>query len=241
MTLRILLAESNITAQTMGMKILVAAGHNVVTVSNGVAAVKKITEVQLDVVLLDIYLPGCGGIEICEKMKATPQMKQISVLLTVGKMDPFRTEEGIKAKADGFIIKPFETSHLIPLVGKLAQRVRPPEAAMSPCITVPKFGNSAYQPPRQSKGSESVDGPESTVAAERAPSAFSRQQSEQICDVCGCVNRKDAFVCQRCDVPLPSSVTSFRLGASRVHGFPIQAQNSQAASICASLAVKKTQ
>ena len=38
--------------------------------SNGAAAVKKIAEVKPDLVILDIYMPGYTGLEVCERVKA---------------------------------------------------------------------------------------------------------------------------------------------------------------------------
>jgi CheY-like chemotaxis protein len=164
--LRILLAESNIAAQKQGMKILASAGHDVTTVSNGLAAIKRIADFHPNVLLLDVYLPGYDGIEVCEKVKATSEMAPISVLLTAGKMEPFRAAECKKSKADGFVTKPFEAGELIVAVEKLAERIHPAEAVTSRC--------------------------------------------REVCDVCGYINQENAFACQNCDVPLPSSVMSSR-------------------------------
>jgi hypothetical protein len=43
------------------------------------------------------------------------------------------------------------------------------------------------------------------------PSSVSQQPGTETCDVCGYVNRGHAFVCEQCDVPLPSSVLSFKV------------------------------
>jgi len=43
------------------------------------------------------------------------------------------------------------------------------------------------------------------------PSVSAHESGVEICDVCGYVNREHAFVCVQCDVPLPSSVLSFRV------------------------------
>jgi len=127
--LRILLAESNIAAQQLGMKILATADHDVVTVSNGLAAIARIADFQPEVLLLDVNLPGYGGIEVCEKVKATSE--KAPVLLTVGKMAPFRAEECKRAKADGFVTKPFDAGELIVAIENLAERVHPAQALTS--------------------------------------------------------------------------------------------------------------
>jgi two-component system, OmpR family, KDP operon response regulator KdpE len=133
-SLRVLLADDSVIAQTMGKNILGAAGYDVVTVSNGLAAAKKIADLHPDIVVLDVYMPGYTGIEVCEKTKLDAATAQIPILLTVGKMEPFRSEEAIKVKADGLIIKPFEIQVLLTVVGRLAQRVHPLQPALSPRV-----------------------------------------------------------------------------------------------------------
>jgi CheY-like chemotaxis protein len=121
--LKILLADDSMTAQNMGKKILTEAGYEVVAVSNGAAAVKKIAEHKPDVVVLDVYMPGYTGLEVCERVKSAIETSKIPVLLTVGKMEPFKPEEGARVKADGVIVKPFEASDLLAAVQKLEQRL----------------------------------------------------------------------------------------------------------------------
>jgi CheY-like chemotaxis protein len=125
-SLKILLADDSMTAQNMGKKILTEAGYDVTTVSNGAAAVKKVTEIHPDILVLDIYMPGYSGLEVCERVKAALDTARTPVLLTVGKMEPFRPEDGMRVKADGVIIKPFEATDLIAVVKKLADRIAPP-------------------------------------------------------------------------------------------------------------------
>ncbi len=62
--MKILLADDSVTAQNMGKKILSEAGHEVVCVSNGAAALKKVSEQEPDLVILDIYMPGYSGLEV---------------------------------------------------------------------------------------------------------------------------------------------------------------------------------
>jgi CheY-like chemotaxis protein len=121
--LKILLADDSTTAQNMGKKILTEAGYEVVAVSNGAAAVKKIAEHKPDMIVLDVYMPGYTGLEVCERVKSAIETNKIPVLLTVGKMEHFLPEEGARVKADGVIVKPFEASDLLAAVQKLEQRL----------------------------------------------------------------------------------------------------------------------
>ena len=122
MSLKVLLADDSMTAQNMGKKILAESGYDVTTVSNGAAAVKKIAEVKPDVVILDIYMPGYTGLEVCERVRANMDTANLPVLLTVGKMEPYRAEDGAKVRADGVIVKPFEATDLLAVVKKMAEK-----------------------------------------------------------------------------------------------------------------------
>ena len=62
MALKILLADDSMTAQNMGKKILVEAGYEVIAVSNGAAAVKKIAEHKPDLVVADPPRAGLGRV-----------------------------------------------------------------------------------------------------------------------------------------------------------------------------------
>ncbi len=122
---KILLADDSVTAQNMGRKILSDAGYEVVTVNNGSAALKKIAEQKPDLVILDVYMPGYGGLEVCQRIKEERETLAIPVLLTVGKLEPFKPEEARRVRADGHLVKPFEASELLGALTKLEDRIVP--------------------------------------------------------------------------------------------------------------------
>jgi DNA-binding response OmpR family regulator len=123
--MKILLADDSVTAQNMGKKILSEAGHEVVTVSNGAAAAKKIAEIKPELVLLDVFMPGYSGLELCERLRNAAETSKLPVLLTVGRMEPYSPNDGTRVKADGVIVKPFEASDLTAAVDRLAEKIQP--------------------------------------------------------------------------------------------------------------------
>jgi len=122
---KILLADDSVTAQNMGRKILADAGYEVITVNNGSAALKKIAEQKPDLIVLDVYMPGYSGLEVCQRLKEVGETARIPVLLTVGKLEPFKPEEAKRVRADAFIVKPFEASELLSALSKLEDKVVP--------------------------------------------------------------------------------------------------------------------
>ncbi len=125
MPTKILLADDSMTAQKMGKEILISAGYEVVAVSNGAAAAKKLAD-KYGCIILDINMPGYTGFELCEKIRANMDIAKTPVLLTIGKMEHYEPTEVQRVKADGVIIKPFEATDLIATIQKLMEKAAPP-------------------------------------------------------------------------------------------------------------------
>jgi CheY-like chemotaxis protein len=129
---KILLADDSVTAQNLAKKILTDVGYDVVAVSNGAAAMKKITSERPDLLILDVYMPGYTGLEICEKVKGAAETAGTPVLLTVAPMEPFNPADSNRVRADGVILKPFEARDLLPAVEKLQERTAASRGASIP-------------------------------------------------------------------------------------------------------------
>ena len=66
-----------------------------------------------DLVLLDVRMPELNGLEVCKRLKSDPNRKHIPIIIFSAKtLDP-HIEEGLKAGADEYITKPFNSSHLL--------------------------------------------------------------------------------------------------------------------------------
>jgi CheY-like chemotaxis protein len=177
----VLLADDSVTAQNMGRRILVDAGYEVITVNNGSSALKKITEEKPDLIVLDVYMPGYGGLEVCQRIREAPETARIPVLLTVGKLEPFKADEARRVRADAFIIKPFEASELLTALTSLEDKiVAQPIGPMRGTLNVPEepikdYGDkdrgwrSRLRIPSRAKSREAE--PESAPATHPAPPA----------------------------------------------------------------------
>ena len=180
----VLLADDSVTAQNMGRRILTDAGYEVITVNNGSAALKKIHEVRPDLIVLDVYMPGYGGLEVCQRLKESGETMKIPVLLSVGKMEPFKAEEAKRVRADAHIVKPFEASELLAALAKLEDRIVPQaESSKGRKTKKPSFwhddnaqpqpdlsGNAEYLAQvKERKSSTTEEAPPEPVAEEPAP------------------------------------------------------------------------
>ena len=114
----ILVADDSPIIQRKAQQILEDKGFEVETVSNGVAAVKKLPALRPVLVLADVSMPGKDGYEVCEFVKTSAQMPRVPVLLVGSDLEPYDEERGAKVKADGIIKKPFSPHELIAMVTK---------------------------------------------------------------------------------------------------------------------------
>src|ERR1035441_7943425 len=88
----------SISVTASGRFCLADAGYDVVTVNNGSAALKRIAEIKPDLIVLDVYMPGYSGLEVCQRLKDAAETEHIPVLLTVGKLEPFKPEEARRVR-----------------------------------------------------------------------------------------------------------------------------------------------
>ena len=142
--MHILLADDSVPAQNMGKKILSDAGHEVVTASNGRDAFRKIEEKKPDLAILDIFMPGYSGLELCERLRADSQTASLPIVLTVGKLEPYRAEDADRVHSNAVIIKPFAAAELLGIIQQLLGSATP--AAPAPA-SEPAPAPTAAKPP----------------------------------------------------------------------------------------------
>jgi len=119
MASRILLADDSITIQKVVNLTFADEGIEVVAVSSGDMAERRLPEVNPDLVLADIFMPGKNGYELCEAIKENSQFQHVPVVLLVGAFEPFDQAEANRVKADAHLTKPFESRTLVDTVRRL--------------------------------------------------------------------------------------------------------------------------
>jgi CheY-like chemotaxis protein len=120
---KLLLADDSVTIQKVVDLTFVDEGMQVVTVSDGEQAVRKLEEFVPDIVLLDVFMPKLNGYQVCERIKSDERLRHIPVMLLVGSFEPFDLEEARRVGADDYLTKPFQSiKQLINKVGALVGR-----------------------------------------------------------------------------------------------------------------------
>lgn len=88
-------------------------GFEVRTASNGEESLKALAEQVPDLILLDVMMPKPDGYEVCQKIRATPEWKDIPVIMLTAKGRDAEKEKGFAMGADDYITKPFATKELV--------------------------------------------------------------------------------------------------------------------------------
>ena len=104
----ILLADDSPHAQRMGERILREEGFEVVSLTSGETALMRLADVDPDLVIADVFLPGCNGFELCRRVKSL--YRHVRVILTAGLLEQFDEDEARRAGCDAILKKPFEAS-----------------------------------------------------------------------------------------------------------------------------------
>jgi two-component system KDP operon response regulator KdpE len=89
---------------------LVAQGHEAVDARNGEEAVEKLRDEKLDLVILDMNMPGMNGLETCRAIRSSSEIPII--VLTVRDAESDKVE-ALDAGADDYVTKPFGSPELL--------------------------------------------------------------------------------------------------------------------------------
>ena len=89
-----------------------------VTAADGATGLVKAEEVQPELILLDIMMPGINGIEVFEQLKNNPKTARIPVIFVSVRYEPEFQKKGRELGCADYIIKPFKNERLIDAVEK---------------------------------------------------------------------------------------------------------------------------
>jgi len=141
---RVLLADDSPHAQRMGERILREEGFEVVSVTDGSTALLRLADVDPDLLLADVFLPGASGLELCRMVKSDPARKFTRIVLTAGLLEEFDEDEARRAGCDAVLRKPFEASAVVDTIRPLIEESRyarglfgDPAPALAPAVATP--------------------------------------------------------------------------------------------------------
>ncbi|MGZ9234000.1 MAG: response regulator transcription factor [Anaerolineales bacterium] len=109
---KILIAEDERDIRDLLAFTLRFAGHEVFAATNGEEAVELATQVNPDLVLMDVRMPRMTGYEACRMLKANPALKDIPVVFLSAKGQESEIQQGLEAGAEEYLLKPFAPDQL---------------------------------------------------------------------------------------------------------------------------------
>lgn len=118
---------------------LARQGYDIVTCRDGEEGLLRARGEQPDLVLLDLMLPGLGGLEICKRLKANAETRSIPVIIVSAKGEESDIVVGLDYGAEDYVTKPFGPRELLARV-RAALRRSPMEAEQNSGETIVRDG-----------------------------------------------------------------------------------------------------
>ena len=132
---RILLADDSPQALRLAEQILTGQGFEVVSVTDGATALRRLDDVHPDLLVTDLYLPTRNGFEMARFLRSQEQYRDLPIIFAAAPADEFEEQDAKNAGADVILRKPFEASALLGAVQKLlAAREGKPKPGQSPAV-----------------------------------------------------------------------------------------------------------
>ena len=125
MSARILVVEDEEALTTLLRYNLDAEGYDVETVARGDDADTRLKERVPDLIVLDWMLPGLSGIELCRRLRARPETKQLPIIMLTARGEEGDRVRGLDAGADDYVPKPFSPTELVARIRAVLRRIRP--------------------------------------------------------------------------------------------------------------------
>ncbi len=120
---KILIVDDEPEAVELLKEILTAQDFRVVSARNGDEAVKIAREEKPDGIVLDVVLPGLGGLDVCRILKQDKVTHSIPIIMVSGKAMETRDKvAGFDAGADDYLTKPFQATELVARIRALLRR-----------------------------------------------------------------------------------------------------------------------
>jgi DNA-binding response OmpR family regulator len=122
----ILVVDDDVLIRCLIDDILQKLNYNILHACNGEEAIETLTTKDIDLIILDLYLPGKNGFEICADIREVEEWKNIPILIMTAVYT--RSKYFYKSKdfgANAFITKPFKCKTLINQVNKLLKIENP--------------------------------------------------------------------------------------------------------------------
>lgn len=88
-------------------------GYLVRTAANGEEALAALKDSKPDLVLLDVMMPSMDGYDVCQTVRADPELSSVTIIMLTAKGRDIERDKGLALGADDYVTKPFATRELV--------------------------------------------------------------------------------------------------------------------------------
>jgi len=122
---RILIVEDDTALAELLRYNLESAGFQAIVESDGDEAIAAIREREPDAVVLDWMIPNLSGIDVCRRVRAMPERRELPILMLTARSEETDKVLGLEAGADDYMVKPFSPKELVARIRAILRRSRP--------------------------------------------------------------------------------------------------------------------
>jgi DNA-binding response OmpR family regulator len=127
--MHILVAEDDRDIAELISHYLKKAGWTAHVAAAGDQALAYLRNHPVDVVILDLMLPGMSGLDVCQALRADPATAGIPVIMLTARAEESDRIRGLELGADDYVAKPFSPNELVARVRAVTRRLKRSEAA----------------------------------------------------------------------------------------------------------------
>ncbi len=121
----ILVVEDEDALSTLLQYNLEKEGYDVVVATDGEEALTVVSERLPDLIVLDWMLPKVSGIEVCRRLRARPESRNVPIIMLTARGEETDRIRGLDTGADDYVVKPFSMTELTARIRAVLRRIRP--------------------------------------------------------------------------------------------------------------------
>ena len=120
----VLVADDDLDIRELVAFKLAQAGYEVRSAPDGVAALDAARAGGVDLVVLDLMMPGLSGLDVCAELRREPATAELPVIMLTARAQDQDVATGFAAGADDYVVKPFSPRELVSRVQAVLGRAR---------------------------------------------------------------------------------------------------------------------
>jgi DNA-binding response OmpR family regulator len=162
---RILVVEDETDLADLLTYNLRKAGFDVDVCHDGRSGLHRASELQPDLIVLDVMLPQMSGLQVARQIRTNPRTASIPILMLTAKAEELDQVAGLQSGADDYVTKPFSVKVLLARVDAMLRRTRGPPPP------IPSFSDRSRptSPPTKSPSAASRSSSRSPSSASSSP------------------------------------------------------------------------